>query len=168
MKAINQQMYNERALNSETKYWIRSYEKRWGYNSVVIDMMNKLEFDSVLEAGSMGLPLAVEGETLDKNDKFHPTYIHDLTVFPYPFKDKQFDLFVALQVWEHLGESQRPAFLEAARIAKNVILSFPYKWKAGSAIHIGVDENVIAGWTHNIPPVEIVQVKGRIIYRWEF
>jgi len=167
MKIVNREQFQEKALATNEKYWLKSYWKRWEYQSVVVDMLNQLDINSILEAGTMGIPLALDGCTLDINDKTKPTYIHDLTEFPYPFRDKEFDMFVALQVWEHIGDNQHRAFKEVCRIAKNIILSFPYKWKAGSACHLGIDKDVIKKWTE-IEPDEIVQVKGRIIYRWKF
>ena len=71
---------------------------------------------------------------------------------PWPINDKQYDLFIALQVWEHLGNKQSRAFREAIRISKAVILSFPYKWNcpknnANYPEHHEVDEELIGDWT---------------------
>jgi hypothetical protein len=39
--------------------------------------------------------------------------------------DNAYDLFVALQVFEHLGTSQREAFREVRRVARHAIISLP-------------------------------------------
>ncbi len=51
---------------------------------------------------------------------------HDAIVVPWPIDDKAYDLFIALQVWEHLERKQKEAFEEVMRTSKAAILSFPY------------------------------------------
>ena len=55
--------------------------------------------------------------------------IHDATVAPWPVADKAYDLFVALQVFEHLGDEQPQTFAEVRRVAKHAILSLPIDWE---------------------------------------
>ena len=55
--------------------------------------------------------------------------IHDATVAPWPVADKAYDLFVALQVFEHLGDKQPQTFAEVRRVAKHAILSLPIDWE---------------------------------------
>jgi hypothetical protein len=38
--------------------------------------------------------------------------VHDATEVPWSISEKQYDLFIALQVWEHLGSRQRQVFNE--------------------------------------------------------
>ena len=42
---------------------------------------------------------------------------------------RAYDLFVAFQVFEHLGDSQPEAFREVRRVARNAILSLPIDWE---------------------------------------
>jgi hypothetical protein len=107
---------------------------------------------------------------------------HDATIVPWPIKDKEYDLFIALQVWEHLAGKQKEAFREAMRTSKMAILSFPYMWdcpidNANYPEHHMISEEIIREWTLNIEPNKIVKIprtgdrvsKGpRIIYFWKF
>ena len=79
-------------------------------------------------------------------------YIHYAAEKPWPVVDKQYDLFIALQVWEHLSNNQSRAFREVMRISKAVVLSFPYNWdcpenNANYPEYHDIDEELIAGWT---------------------
>ena len=52
----------------------------------------------------------------------NPTYVHDARNIPWPLRDKQYEILIALRVFQHLTPNQREAFLEAMRVSKNVIL----------------------------------------------
>ena len=109
-------------------------------------------------------------------------YLHDATKIPWPIIDKEYDMFIALQVWEHLLGKQKEAFREVMRISRMAILSFPYMWdcpkdNANYPEHHMIDEKIIADWTLNIEPIKVVKIlrtgervsKGpRIIYFWKF
>ena len=56
-------------------------------------------------------------------------FVHDVTQVPWPFADGEYDLFVALQVFEHLGTSQVAAFHEVGRVARRAIISLPIDWQ---------------------------------------
>lgn len=147
------------------------YKNRWTYFEKVIEEAVKLSPTSVLEVGARSFPIFPECVTMDKRDKWLPTVVQDAGTVPWPFKDKQFDLFIALQVWEHLDGKQIEAFKEVKRVAKTAIMSFPYKWKITEpdAEHSNLDESVFTKWTNNEPcktfiigtPVRSVK---RIIY----
>jgi SAM-dependent methyltransferase len=51
--------------------------------------------------------------------------IHDVTRKPWPFKDCEYDLVVALNVFEHLDNKQSRAFREVMRITRHAILTVP-------------------------------------------
>ena len=51
--------------------------------------------------------------------------VFDATQVPWPVDDKAYDLFMALQVFEHLTDRQREAFLEVLVILEVVISSNP-------------------------------------------
>ena len=55
--------------------------------------------------------------------------LHDATATPWPIPGGRYDLFVALQVFEHLGTSQRAAFAEVRRVARHAIISLPIEWE---------------------------------------
>lgn len=140
---------------------------RWDYISLAINEIELLQPSSICETGSEGMYLSNDStiiELIPKNSG-HEEIIHDLNNIPYPIKNKQFDLFIALQVWEHLN-NQIEAFKEVRRISHNAILSFPHKW-IGDSTH-NVSKNDISRWTSNIAPVKIIPIQNRLIYVWEF
>jgi hypothetical protein len=77
----------------------------------------------------------------------------DLKETPYKFKNKQYDICVAMQVLEHLSPNQFSIFQEMKRIAKYVIITLPYKWNYAhiDINHHMIDENTINKWTNNEP-----------------
>jgi len=150
-------------------YW---KEKRWVYHMVVMDLLKRIpdEIKSSLELGSSSFKLIKKSLTLGNRGKVDIK--HDLKVVPLPFSNKEFDVAIALQVWEHIAKDnpvmQRRAFKELMRISNHVILSFPYLWKdvEKSNCHYMIDKDKIASWTCGIAPKEVVQVDNRIIYYW--
>ena len=51
--------------------------------------------------------------------------VHDATRIPWPIGADRYDLFVALQVFEHLGSAQPAVFDEVRRVARHAIISLP-------------------------------------------
>ena len=43
---------------------------------------------------------------VDKYDYYKPDIVHDLEIFPYPFKDNSVDEILLSHVFEHIGQSQ--------------------------------------------------------------
>jgi hypothetical protein len=167
------------------------YAGRWEYFSVVIDMVQRHNPTSVLELGPGRHTMVYNCDIMvnPEDDKWGrpinevgQTCLHDATEKPWPIPDKAYDLFIALQVWEHLSNKQSRAFREVMRISKAAILSFPYLWdcpkdNANYPEHHQIDEELIADWTLNIKPEQVVRIvrtgdrvsKGpRIIYYWKF
>ena len=101
---------------------------RWKYYKYVIRCIKKHEWESCLELGPYVCPLVSHSDVMDYKDHgLNPKYLHDAKDIPWPISDKQYDLFIALQVWEHLETYQSRCFAEVMRISKNAILSFTYK-----------------------------------------
>lgn len=167
------------------------YIGRWEYYKKVIDLIRRLEVSNVLELGPGFLPIVPSSDVMlsPEDDKYgRPdgvegrVIIQDATIKSWPIPDKHYDLFIALQVWEHLDNKQQRAFREVRRISKRAILSFPYRWSGGDQsslhrAHRDIDKELIGDWTLNTTPVEIVEIprtgpefsKGeRLIYYWEF
>lgn len=151
------------------------YQGREKYLGKVIEIINDqiigkgLPFNSVLELGPYKLPIVEGADVMDKNiNLVDIKYKQDATKIPWPIKDKAYDLFIALQVWEHLGNRQKEAFKEVMRISKMAILSFPYKWTVGHQNHLGIDEKVISEWTLGVKPVFTEIVSRRAIYFFIF
>lgn len=167
------------------------YLGRWVYLQEVIKMINEIKPDSVLELGPALFTVVKNADIMRKpetDDWGIPSeirsreYLHDATKTPWPVDDKKYDLFIALQVFEHLVDSQIQAFQEVKRIARYAILSLPYKWNcptdnANYPEHHMIDENTILGWTKGEAPQKWVYIertgakvsKGeRIIGLWKF
>ena len=167
------------------------YEGRWEYFKEVIEIIRNEDIESVLEIGPAQEPIVKNCDVMIKpeddiwgrpKEGFSKEYLHDATEKPWPIQDKQYDLVIALQVFEHLDNKQSRTFREVMRVSKMAILSFPYKWDCPKddknyPEHHLVDEELIGDWTLNIKPEKIIKIprsgdrisKGpRIIYFWKF
>jgi hypothetical protein len=163
---LTKSRYLQRVEELEDIYWKRTAEERWKYMQVALHWLVKLNPQSMCEAGTNGMQL----NTLSTVLLDYPLF--DLNQIPYPFTDKQFDCFVALQVWEHLKE-QKKAFTEAKRISKNIILSVPYLWTSKMTRytnHRDIGRRTIKEWAGGIPPTrfKIVGEKSKIVCLWRF
>ena len=141
---------------------------RWEYYRLALQFVK--DPVSVLELGPHRLPLFPDGDTIDNNKGLSPTYCHDAGVTPWPV-DKHYDLFIGLQVWEHLGKSQSAAFAEVMRIADRAVLSFPYKWNCPGNRHHAIDDEVIAIWTQGVAWKDRIVTDHkpwRVVFYWEF
>lgn len=145
------------------------YGGRWGYYHLALGFAGRPE--SVLELGPHRLPLFPGGDTMDMSPTLAPTFRHDARVLPWPVETGRYDLFVALQVWEHLGASQADAFSEVVRIARRAVLSFPWEWDCpNDPTHHGVNAAVVARWTLGVPVAgQALSPDGaRLVCCWEF
>ncbi|MDR1465902.1 MAG: hypothetical protein LBJ11_11475 [Oscillospiraceae bacterium] len=166
------------------------YAGRWVYFQEVIRMIEEIKPQSVLELGPALFPVVRNADIMRKPEidlwgvpsRVQSTeYLHDATKTPWPI-DRTYDLFIALQVFEHLTGSQMQAFQEVKRIARRAILSLPYRWdcpkdNANYPEHHMIDENTILQWTRGEAPEKWVYIertgakvsKGeRIIGLWKF
>lgn len=165
MNFLDQKTFTEKALNP---YWTK-YGNRFAYMRIAIDILKRCNAKSVLELGAKEIPLT-SGDTMDIIAP--ATYVVDASIIPWPIKDKQYDFFVALQVFEHLDikrEGQVACFKEAARISKNIIISLPYKWKADEC-HSNIDDQTMLKWSSGLKPSEEYLIDGflkRKIYFWK-
>ncbi len=155
---------------------------RWQYYKEVIRLVeDNGPFENVLEIGPAWIPVVNGCDTLDEADRFGPrTYKHNIKTVPWPMTDNQYDLVIALQVWEHIYNNQIEAFGELKRITKAAIMSFPYEWQCRQPstctnCHCGITKQTISAWTHHIEPVDytiIYDTVGmkhkRMIYYLEF
>lgn len=150
-------------LRKQDPYYKKS---RWEYLKEVIDIITKESFNSVLELGAYKQPIVHGSDIMDVNPN-HPnlTYLHDATKIPWPVEDSKYDLFIALQVWEHLKDKQKEAFREVIRISKMAILSFPLNWNRPGDIHHNITEEKISEWTLRINPVKKIKVGKKTLKR---
>lgn len=125
------------------------YRNRWHYLAKAIEMIEGEELANVIELGPGPANQSIVNGA--KTMGLHPdsTYVHDATGTPFPFADKQHDLFVALQVFEHLKGKQKEAFNEVRRTSKAALLSFPLNW-ADKIHNVTLDD--IHEWTDGLKP----------------
>jgi len=77
-----------------------------------------MQSEKVLDMGCGRFPLRGENVvTVDRDPRFCPTVVHDLSVFPYPFEDNAFDYIHCAQIIEHLPDTIG-VMREILRIAK--------------------------------------------------
>ena len=146
------------------------YDGRWPYFEKVIEIVEREKPRYVLELGPYKMPIVKDSDIMDmKQNVENLTYLHDATQTPWPIEDKKYDMFIALQVWEHLEGKEREAFEQVMRVSKSAILSFPYMWNCPQEpSHHMIDARKIAEWTLNVSPKEVIEVGIRIIYFFKF
>jgi len=171
----------------EFEYFRHSKNKRWRYTKEVLKMLEPFceNINTSLEIGTEGFQCI--GESVI------PSHTFDARK-SWSYEDKQFDIVIALQVWEHLYEKgkriyqgvkqiskQKKAFTELKRVSKTAILSIPYDWgewtnTSPENCHYGITMKHIMEWSSGLEPVEIVDVPNepvrvrgsRRIFRWDF
>lgn len=148
----------------------RYFQGRWKYMSVVANIVREQDPSTILEIGATDRPVALGCDNMDLSDNkpFPLTYIHDATEIPWPIVDKQYDMVIAMQVFEHLENKQQLSFREIMRVAKSCILSFPLGWDCPGDCHHNITKETIHEWTLGTSPCKIVEVGKRIVYHWKF
>jgi Methyltransferase domain len=158
------------------------YRPRWGYISaagrIADGLIEQHGLRTALELGPHLRPTIVGADAMDR--KTQPdlraegrVVIHDATQVPWPFDDKEYDLFVALQVFEHLGVDQPTAFHEVRRVARHAVISLPIDWVMDDPrnCHHGITHEKALSWFAPVVPtrVEIGNPghKKRLIYVFE-
>ena len=143
-----------RQIQKKDKYYINRQKYLGKVIHMVNNLMEKKQINSVLELGPYKLPIVDGSDIMDKDPQLDNIKHHwDAEITPWPIKDKQYDLFIALQVFEHLGNKQIQAFKEVMRISKMAIISLPYKWTRSDNMNINIDHDIISRWTLGIKPV---------------
>jgi len=150
-----------------SKYWGNS--GRWAYHNLVSEWAREASPSSVLELGCFGMQVCSGSDTMDLIGE--PTISYDARKVPWPLEDKSYDIFIALQVWEHLDDAKAEAFREVMRISRRAILSFPYMWRNGNVYHKGITRKMIDAWTLDVRPERVEMVGSeykRIVMMWDF
>lgn len=99
--------------------------------------------------------------------------VQDATHTPWPVADKQYDLFVALQVFEHLGTRQSEVFREVSRVARHAIISLPIDWQMADPknCHHQISQEKVLSWFLPLVPTRVELGNGgpkkRFIYVFE-
>jgi hypothetical protein len=131
--------------------------------SVARELIERRQLGTALELGPHLRPLIVGADVMDvvANEALRAEgqrIVHDATSIPWPVADKAYDLFVALQVFEHLGTGQPEGFLEVRRIARHAILSLPIDWVMADPAncHHGLTNERVLGWFAPVRPTRVV------------
>jgi hypothetical protein len=160
-KFLTYENYKEKVKILNDKYWNDSFKGRWVYMKPVIDELKKMSPESALELGSYKISLmdfsdnmGLDSEYFDPENLKNKHFIFDARNTPWKdIKDKEYDVFVALQVLEHLSPNQSEVFNEIKRISKKCILTLPYKWDCPTnKTHHNITDKIISNWTNNIEP----------------
>lgn len=126
--------FAEKVSRMEGGHWTpETIAVRWDYHARVVNLIKALNISvptSVLEMGTMGVNCVKNGHTIDYAERWdfpgkQPNYLHDARILPWPIEAKQYELFIALRVFQHLVPVQRDCVLEAMRIAKKIIILVP-------------------------------------------
>lgn len=149
-------MQNKTRRRSVHNYY--NSRKSLNYYRKVKDILNGLQFESIIDIGSRRSPVldgvAANKTLLDIHPMPERPGTHAIMADFYTWTpDKTYDVVLCLEVLEHLD---RPAefaqkLFETGRI---VILSVPYKWPKGACkyhVQDPVDEVKIREWTGRDP-----------------
>ncbi len=148
---------------------------RWDYHQKAIDVIRLLKIDDpsqVLEMGTMGASLVSGSHTIDFAERWdfqgkNPTYLHDARRIPWPLGDKQYELFVALRVFQHLAPCQKACFQEAKRISKRIILVVPdiYVHRDLESSR-GIKHADLLAWNGGVAPNLVQATRYGTLYAW--
>jgi hypothetical protein len=178
---------------SERTSGVPYYDSRWIYHRRVSEIADILisqhKLTSALELGPYQLPLIVGSDVMDIVDHSLPIHgarfiQHDASKIPWPV-DHLYDLFLGLQVLEHLDADQngarlrslvgiqRKAFEEICRISRFAIVSLPIDWKMddpNDCHHMISNEQALSWFLPRVPNrIEIGNdgTRKRLIYIFE-
>lgn len=145
---------------------------RWEYMNCVAGLVREHlpGAASVLELGPHKFPIVKGCDTAGLNREHYAGMTHCFDAgkkFPWPV-DKKYDLFIGLQVFEHLAE-KRSAFKEVERIASSAVISIPYKWRCNpDNCHHMLDENSMLEWSGGRKPDVSIIITNRLISLYKF
>ena len=147
-------------------------------SGIAADLIERGRLRSGLELGPNLRPLLYGADVIDVRkwpglEAEGRVIIHDATVSPWPIPSRAYDLFVALQVFEHLGDAQPTAFREVARVARSAIISLPIDWilEDTTNAHHGITNDRVLGWFAPWTPTRVIEgnpgKRKRLIYVFE-
>jgi hypothetical protein len=142
------------------------------------DLIDRFGLRTALELGPNVRPLICGADVMDRVarpglEASGSVLLHDATSTPWPIRDSQYDLFVALQVFEHLGADQAAAFAEVRRVARHAIISLPIGWQMDDPRnpHHGISHEHVLSWFAPIAPTRVIVgnpgYRQRLIYTFE-
>jgi hypothetical protein len=165
-------------LAASTPYYRHRVDYLDAAASAAADLIGRHRLTSALELGPNLRPLIVGADIMDITDRpalktTGRRIIHNATVAPWPPADRSYDLFVALQVFEHLGTGQATAFEEVRRVARHAIVSLPIDWEMDDPrnCHHRLSREKVLGWFAPVTPTRIIignrGRRTRLIYVFE-
>ncbi len=158
------------------------YKDRWGYTAVACGevgaLIDRHGLRTALELGPHLRSVVVGADVIDRKtpagiEVEGRVIVHDARRFPWPIEDAHYDLFVALQVFEHLQERQAAAFREVRRIARHAVISLPIDWEMDDPndCHHRISNERALGWFAPVVPSRIVENRTegrkRVVYVFE-
>lgn len=162
----NKLLSKEKYFNLIDKYFKKNYwknhENRWQYHEIAINIVKKIKPKSVLEAGVRGVKIFESSDTIDVESKATPTYLHDLSVIPYPI-NKRYDIFIALRVFHHVKGDLTNCFDEIKKITNHIIIAVPAGEVKG--IQKGISWNA---FTLDKPEIFYCNKIDTNIYYWDY
>lgn len=150
------------------------FRGRWPYIEVARDYAMKCLPHSALELGSNGFPIFRGNGVHTMDFAGEVTFRHDATKFPWPPLNDSYDVFVALQVFEHLSPHQPEAFREVMRVAKHAVISVPLGWdKPDDKTHHAITRDRVRDWCCGVEPAEervvfTIPNRDRLVMRFDF
>jgi len=172
---LTKEKYLEKVKAINNDYWNRSYKDRWVYMQEVISELKLINPKSSVEIGTMGISLIETSDCIDyeianvDKDGSGKKIIFDARKTPYPIDNKQYDVFIALQVLEHLSPNQSNVFSEIKRISNYAIITLPYLWNCPEDIeHHNIGMEKICQWTNFENPYKVDIKQNRIMLCYKF
>ncbi len=171
---ITKKEFYETSAKIGTAHW-QCLDYRWDYHKKAIEILKTIDINSpseVLEMGTMGINLVKGSHVIDYDKNWvyenkQATYWHDARIFPWPIKDKQYKVFVALRVFQHLVPKQKEAFIEAKRISEHIIICVDEKYNVKEHPESqGISLNQFIEWNNGIYPTKVIPSKMGTIYYW--
>lgn len=149
---LTEQEFNR--ITNGIKYW----NNRWNYIGHVVNIVNTLQFNNSIEVGTNGVAIISDSLKIESENQF------DLDSDNYPFNT---DLFIALQVFEHLKYPAK-AFENVKKTCKQAIISLPFEWICpADPMHHMITKDKILSWFKMEANREL-RVASRIILYYKF
>jgi len=175
---LTKNRYMDLVKKLEGGHWTpATIDQRWEYHSRAVELVRSLNINrpqDVLEMGTMGVSCVNDSDTIDYTERWdfpgkRPTYIHDSRIIPWPVHDKQYEIFIALRVFQHLTPFQREATREVMRIARRAIIVVPEVY-ANKEIpdSKGITYKDFVEFLDGLHPNLYFPTRDEYVYYWDF
>jgi hypothetical protein len=145
---------------------------------IAAELIKRQHLGTALELGPHLQSLIVGADTMElaanpSLEAHGRRIVHDATSVPWPVGDKAYGVFMALQVFEHLGSSQPDVFREVRRVARNAVISLPIDWEMADPenCHHQLSHERALSWFAPVVPTRVVVGnpgrRKRLVYVFE-